>query len=509
MAVSVTSDALGRSDDGILPTDPSTSRTTIRMNPAPASIRTKRRFPLFLCASVLLLATTAQSVASQAVADSATGRSRGLTAADAALDTLLDRHRHSPPPVSELVGARAIPAVARFDSVAMTHRTQLRDLTRSRGMQREIPHASHAELVAWLQERPRGTAILLYARQGDSLQTWVLDRLGIRAMAGAPIDPGRLSELIAAYKASLGVTAVQSARAPRNDRGLGVAPVPGAMPDSTAHDALVGILFPDSVRVALREVRKLIVVPALDIGTVPFAVLRPFSPDSMLIDQASVSLAASLADIVRGRADGDAFHGGSSALVVGDPAFADPEGWQLPQLPGARAEAEEVAAVLSTMGDPARLLLGEAATREQVESAAEDAPVLYLATHAVASATDPLDGSFIALAADRWTAREIQSLRLRSALAVLSACQTGLGGTHDAGVIGLARAFQLAGVQDVVMSLWSVDDAATRDLMTAFMRRYAPFASGVGEMLREAMLETRQRHPDPTKWAGFVVVGGG
>jgi CHAT domain-containing protein len=104
-----------------------------------------------------------------------------------------------------------------------------------------------------------------------------------------------------------------------------------------------------------------------------------------------------------------------------------------------------------------------------------------------------------------WTAREIQQTRLSARLAVLSACQTGLGKAHDAGIIGLARAFQLAGVPRVVMSLWSVYDDATAELMQAFARHLRAHAPA--EALRQAMLEVKRHRPDPTEWASFVIFG--
>jgi hypothetical protein len=121
-----------------------------------------------------------------------------------------------------------------------------------------------------------------------------------------------------------------------------------------------------------------------------------------------------------------------------------------------------------------------------------------------------MDGSFLALggsdaASSRWTARAILSSPLGARLAVLSACQTGLGRTVDAGMIGLARAFQLAGVPRVVMSLWSVSDAATAELMRDFVGRLA--AASPEDALRAAMLSLRAHRPDPAEWAPFVLFG--
>jgi CHAT domain-containing protein len=180
----------------------------------------------------------------------------------------------------------------------------------------------------------------------------------------------------------------------------------------------------------------------------------------------------------------------------------------VPPLPGAEAEAQQVALMLKVSP-----LLGKEATKAAVLRKVAAADGLYFATHGVADGREPLSGGFLLLsapdfAAGWWTAREIQACRLRAKLVVLSACQTGLGQVHDAGIIGLARAFQLAGVPRVVMSLWSVNDAATNELMQSFMRHLlGAEANTPAEALRLAMLETKRRQPDPAKWASFMVFG--
>jgi CHAT domain-containing protein len=157
-------------------------------------------------------------------------------------------------------------------------------------------------------------------------------------------------------------------------------------------------------------------------------------------------------------------------------------------------------------------LIGREATKEAVIARAANADLLYFATHGAADASQPLDGGFLVFSGPNgtesvWTAREIQQTPLQARLAVLSACQTGLGRTHDAGIIGLARAFQLAGVPRVVMSLWSVYDDATAELMQAFARQLRSGTVAPAEALRQAMLEVRRRRPDPAEWASFVIFG--
>lgn len=74
------------------------------------------------------------------------------------------------------------------------------------------------------------------------------------------------------------------------------------------------------------------------------------------------------------------------------------------------------------------------------------------------------------------TAQEISNLDLRGLdLLTLSACQTGLGEIKGDGVFGLQRGFKKAGAQTIMMSLWDVDDDATKDLMTQF---YTALVSG-------------------------------
>ncbi|MEQ8791198.1 MAG: CHAT domain-containing protein, partial [Pirellulaceae bacterium] len=124
------------------------------------------------------------------------------------------------------------------------------------------------------------------------------------------------------------------------------------------------------------------------------------------------------------------------------------------------------------------------------------------------------------------TAEEVRSLDLRGVdLAVLSACETGLGKKAGGeGLLGLQRSFQLAGAKTVVASLWKVDDVATRDLMERFYRNMWEREMGKLEALREAQLwMLRERGPrglkplededadrrrlPPYYWAAFVLSG--
>jgi CHAT domain-containing protein len=104
------------------------------------------------------------------------------------------------------------------------------------------------------------------------------------------------------------------------------------------------------------------------------------------------------------------------------------------------------------------------------------------------------------------TTADITEMRLRAALVVLSACDTGEGRISGDGVVGLARAFLAAGADSVLVSLWSVPDQPTSELMVAFYRALAR-APGKAQALRQAMLETRARYPNPLAWSGFIMMG--
>jgi len=106
------------------------------------------------------------------------------------------------------------------------------------------------------------------------------------------------------------------------------------------------------------------------------------------------------------------------------------------------------------------------------------------------------------------TAAEIALLDLRSTdLAVLSACETGLGEVRRGeGIYGLRRAFAIAGVSALVMSLWKIPDAQTRDLMIEFYRRSAA-GDSFSRALRTAQLHVRHSSPHPRMWAGMHCIG--
>jgi CHAT domain-containing protein len=124
------------------------------------------------------------------------------------------------------------------------------------------------------------------------------------------------------------------------------------------------------------------------------------------------------------------------------------------------------------------------------------------------------------------TALEVSEMDLGGLeLAVLSACETGLGKQAGGeGLLGLQRAFSVAGCRSVVASLWKVDDRATQTLMAAFYRvwwgdkvvsralalRQAQLSllkEGVRGTVGKALPERKDRRLPPYYWAAFVLSG--
>ena len=210
---------------------------------------------------------------------------------------------------------------------------------------------------------------------------------------------------------------------------------------------------------------------------------------------------------------------GQDLLLVGNPTM--PKVWNpttskmqtLSDLPGAELEAEEIATFFNTTA-----LLGDNATETAVKAQIGNARIVHLATHGLLEYGNPQDSGVrdvpgaIALAPGGdedgllTSAEILAELDLNAELVVLSACDTGLGTITGDGVIGLSRALITAGTPSVIVSLWSVPDAPTAELMTEFYRQMQQ-GQNKAQALRQAMLATMKTNQDPRDWAAFTLLG--
>ncbi len=181
--------------------------------------------------------------------------------------------------------------------------------------------------------------------------------------------------------------------------------------------------------------------------------------------------------------------------------------------------AEEAAAILDlTAGESVHAAIGPAATRDFVFSGAlENAEIIHFATHGhLDDRRGELSGLMLAQYDEEgrridgylW-AYEIHRLNLAAELVVLSACETALGESiRGEGLVGLTRGFLDAGAQRVLVSLWSVSDRATAQLMKLFYSRLLRDGLEPPEALRQAQIALRASgFAAPYYWAGFVLEG--
>jgi CHAT domain-containing protein/tetratricopeptide (TPR) repeat protein len=193
-------------------------------------------------------------------------------------------------------------------------------------------------------------------------------------------------------------------------------------------------------------------------------------------------------------------------------------GLKLARLGGTRSEGERIAGLARTSGGAAELWLDfEASEANLRKRDLGRFGVLHFATHGLLDAERPqFTGLAFSLVGDAESdgflrVEEVFNLRLGTPLVMLSACETGLGREkRGEGVIGLTRAFMYAGSPTVGVSLWSVADRSTAELMPEFYKRLlASQGRAPSAALRAAqrqMIEGR-RFSAPFYWAPFVLVG--
>ncbi|MEI6135562.1 MAG: CHAT domain-containing protein, partial [Desulfomonile sp.] len=103
---------------------------------------------------------------------------------------------------------------------------------------------------------------------------------------------------------------------------------------------------------------------------------------------------------------------------------------------------------------------------------------------------------------------EVMGLKMNADMVALTACQTGLGkNISGEGTMGMGRAFQYAGAKSVLMSLWSVEESSSVDLVEGFFRHIKEGKNKL-EALKLARDEIRKNGYDhPFFWASFILVG--
>lgn len=228
------------------------------------------------------------------------------------------------------------------------------------------------------------------------------------------------------------------------------------------------------------------------------------------------------------------------------PDSASARAGALNYLPATATEVREIGQMLRAASFSAKIDTGFYATEESFRSLGIGKPsprIIHLATHGYffpdpkgKKAKDPgqepvfkmsehpmiRSGLIMAGAKQAWltgkhpegqedgilTAYEISQMNLSNTeLVVLSACETGLGQvTGNEGVYGLQRAFKIAGVKYLIMSLWKVDDRSTKAFMAEFYKQWLHGGKNIPQAFQGTQQVMRSKFPSPYDWAGFVLI---
>jgi CHAT domain-containing protein len=299
------------------------------------------------------------------------------------------------------------------------------------------------------------------------------------------------------------------------------------------------------LRAALGDVTRVLVSPDGALNLVPFDALVD-DRGQFLIQRYAISYLTSGRDLLRLQV-GPVNRSHGNPVIIANPLFGEPPGPSTPTIAAARTRRRSVtsgetlsamyfgplagsaseARALKTLFPESSLYTGRNATKTVLLHV--EAPLLlHIASHGFflrqeanpGTSENPLLRSGLALAganlsagspdAGILTALEASGLNLwGTQLVTLSACDTGVGEVRNGeGVYGLRRAFVLAGAHTLVMSLWTVSDYITRDMMITYYKGLRD-GMGRGDALRRAKLEflSRPGRQHPFYWASFIQSG--
>jgi CHAT domain-containing protein/tetratricopeptide (TPR) repeat protein len=326
----------------------------------------------------------------------------------------------------------------------------------------------------------KADALVEYGVQDDELFACVLTPSGVS-----------LHRNLASWNKVLG--ALRAARFQIETLGHGAKPVHQHM-ETLTHRALIRLqqlhaLVWAPIASALESSRRVLLVPHGQLGWLPFAALH--DGKAALVEHFELAVAPSALLAARGYERQPV--ASKELLALGESS----------RLPHAAREAEFVGSLF----DDATVFVGEQATLAAVQNNAGEADIVHLACHAQFRSDNPMF-SALHLADGPLTVELAETLSLRPGLVVLNACETGLSelGSGDE-MVGLVRAFLIAGTARVLATAWPVDDEHAARFMARFYRARCR-GREPAEALRQAQLETSRESSHPFYWAAFTLYGG-
>jgi len=336
---------------------------------------------------------------------------------------------------------------------------------------------------------PADALFVEYALLPDTLAMWIASSRGSRAYAVA-VRRDSVAQLVDRFTREMGNPDV----------------------DTTSARARLFDLLAAPFASELAGGKEIVVVPDRELARVPFSALWNRTTGRYVLQDYRVRTLPSAAFLVAATraASPDSR---SSALVIGNPTLDAATAAELPPLPGASREAEQVARLYGR----SQLLTGAEASRDRVMELLPKYGVFHFAGHAVANGDQP-ELSYLALGSQRpdedgtVRAGEIAKLRLSNLqIVVLSACSTLNPRRSRMGAIaGLAYSFMRAGAPATVSTLWDVDDAVTTELLVSFHKRFSggmPAAEALRLAQEDALRSGRPELRSPKAWGAFVYTG--
>ncbi|MAT39894.1 MAG: hypothetical protein CL946_09860, partial [Ectothiorhodospiraceae bacterium] len=291
-----------------------------------------------------------------------------------------------------------------------------------------------------------------------------------------------------------------------------------------------------AIKPLLRRHRDLIIVPDASLYSVPFEALPTDitrCKDStdvrnarFLIDDHDIGYAVSASLYARDmKRANERRYAAKGLLAFGNPSISGKtkgsyrsitsvEGLEEPRalsLSNLRYAEDEVRRISDSLAaSESSVLLRRAATEGRFFREAGNYQLLHFASHNLVNEDNPAK-SMLFLASDGSQdglvlAEDIARMRLHADLVVLSACESGAGRFFRGdGIASMGRAFWIAGVPSIVMSLWNIDDKASAEFMATF---YSLLSKGYSK--REAISETkrimrRNGYHNPYYWSAFVL----
>jgi CHAT domain-containing protein len=366
------------------------------------------------------------------------------------------------------------------------------------------PGSSPLSLEQIQRALPEQAQLLQYAVLEDKLLIWLVTNGEIR-LETKEIGAAALSEKIVRYWQ---VAANVSERAQ-------------AEADQLAGELYTTLIAPFETR--LDRQKQLCIVPDKALVYLPFGALRSpasrayLASDYLIVYAPSATLFLHCTAVARQRD----LRRPEYALSVGNPAFDRDLFRALPDLPASANEAEAIRRIYES----GCVLIGERATEDRVKAEMMKADVINLASHYIVNqASPPRSGLLLTKglasaggepgADGVLRAGEVYAMKLRQArLVVLAACRTGVEGYYKGeGMIGMSRAFIIAGVPLIVASLWPVDSEATalliEKLHTYRKRAGLSTAAALQQAQRDFINGADARRQQPYYWASFVLIGG-